>query len=248
MAALTSTGIVRWFSPSKFPFSVQRPDLYLPLLSLALVCTIVCRKSETKTFVTNSSLSTDRRCEIKWKDVQAKLEPTIADTLILMDCPYMGPRASRQNSVITVMASCDFNEYGDHPVPRCFFTRRVAETLGKYARQTFRGPSYTTGLTADIMNDYLCHIPDARTDQEILTTFPSPLHQVLSGDTDLPIMLAPIPRLDPPAPVLTGEGRQSVNVRIDFDADGKIKIDDVLRWMRRAPMRALNVRMDAVDT
>lgn len=195
-------------------------------------------------FIAISSLSTDMRCEIKWKNVQAKLEAAVADTLIMMDCPYIGPRANMQDSVMTVVASCDFNDYGMHPVPRCFFSQRVVDTLRKYARQTFRGPSYTTGLVADIMNDYLWHIPDARTDQEILTKFPHPLHQVLSGDADLPIMLAPLPRVGSPAPVPTRNERRSMNLKIDFDGNDDISMDEMIKWIRRLPRGAIYVRVD----
>lgn len=177
--------------------------------------------------------------------MQAKLEVAVADTLIIMDCPYIGPRANMQKGVMTVMASCDFNDYGIHPVPRCFFSHRVVDTLRKYARQTFRGPSHTTGLIADIMNDYLWHIPDARTDQEILTKFPYPLHQVLSGDTEVPIMLAPVLRSSPPAPVSALDDQRSVSLKIEFDANRNINMDDIIKWIRRLPKGIINVQVDS---
>lgn len=176
--------------------------------------------------------------------MQNKLEAAVADTLIMMDCPYIGPRANMQNGVMTVMASCDFNDYGVHPVPRCFFSHRVVDTLRKYARQTFRGPSHTTGLVADIMNEYLWRIPDARTDQEILTTFPYPLHHVLSGDAEVPIMLAPISRTGSQTPAAARDEQRSMNLKIDFDANESLDMDDIIKWIRRLPRGVLNVRLD----
>lgn len=191
-----------------------------------------------------SSLSTDRACNIKWKGVQSILEQAVADTLVIMDCPYLGPRASRQNGAMTVLASCDFDDYGSHPVPRCLFTQRLVENLRTYARQLFRGPSYTTGLAADILTDYLTLIPDARTDREALTKFPHPLHLTLSGHGDVPIMLAPIPRGGPSTPTSTADSR-SVSVRLDYAPGGEISIDELMKWIRRLPGGVKNVQIQA---
>lgn len=192
----------------------------------------------------SSTLVTNKRCEIKWKNVQSKLEAAAADTLVMMDCPYFGPRAQMQNSVMTVMASCDFSDYGLHPVPRCFFSKRVTDTLRKYARQTFRGPLYTTSLVADMMSDYLWHIPDARTDREILTKFPNPLHQVLSGDADIPIMLAPVPLTHPSTPAHSQTVRRAVKLEIDLGPDNSLSVDDIVKWIRRLPTKVTSVHLD----
>lgn len=146
---------------------------------------------------------------------------------------------------MTVLASCDFNDYGLHFVPRCFFTKRVVENLRKYARQVFRGPSYTTGLIADVANDYMHLIPDARTDQEILTRFPYPLHQHLAGDEDLPVMLAPVPR-DPSRspPLIPGAERREMTLKLEYAAGEDVSLDEMMKWIRRLPKGIRTVKMN----
>lgn len=189
-----------------------------------------------------SSLRVDRACNIKWKGIQAILEQAVADTIVLMDCPYLGPRVSRQDGIMTVLASCDFDDYGNHPVPRCLFTKRLVANLRTYARQLFRGPSYTTGLAADILTDYLTLIPDARTDCEALTKFPHPLHLTLSGHGDVPIMLAPLPQGGPSTPPST-TGSRSVSVRLDYAPGEEISVDELMKWIRRLPRGVRNVQI-----
>ncbi|KAF3764364.1 hypothetical protein M406DRAFT_277856 [Cryphonectria parasitica EP155] len=208
--------------------------------------------NRNRDMVLASSPRPNEATEIRWKPIQADLEESSTDTLIIMDCPYFGDKLSSSRGILEVLASNTYDDYVRCPIPRCAFTKALTEKLQTHASQgSPRTPLCATDLHAHLMSEYPKIIRDTRSDDEALQNFPSPSHVLVRARDTMAASIELIPRRRGSSPPRSLEpGRQlNISLRIGGDADLETLVDffrlkpDAVRQVQiedRTPLSALN--------
>lgn len=144
---------------------------------------------------------------------------------------YPSSQLVRQEGVLELIAA---SAGEDHTklLDRSAFTRALADQLRTRASQKFAGALSAAELHAKLMSLYPKMIQD-RSPEEMITSFPSPLHFQVSGDTRLPsILLAPLQKTAlPHTPDSPSAGLQvTMTFRMSEDA-ANADWAECFRWM-----------------
>lgn len=190
-----------------------------------------------------SSKNKDTASTIRWSGIQQILEDASSDTLLLMDAAYYpSSKMIRQRGVLELVAA---SASEDHVrlLDRSTFTCMVSDLLRTRANQKFMNPFSAAELHAKLLSLYPRVIQDRNPEKETITSFPSPLHMQMSGNTQIPsILLAPIRKglpfgtdLDPNGPM--------VNLTIRL-TDEVLNLDTWAEWLRAMPEGIKDVKVE----
>ncbi|KAK2073753.1 hypothetical protein P8C59_008004 [Phyllachora maydis] len=199
-----------------------------------------------------SPKTADAAFAIRWSGIQQILETASSDTLIIMDAAYYASsKLVRQQGVLELMAARAGDDAA-HVLERNLFTRALAHELHARANQRFASPLSAAELHAKLLTLYPSMVPDRSPAQQVVVSFPSPLHIQLSGKARLPsILLAPVPQgagagayglESPPSAGSSGAGATlGFTFRL---ADESINVDSWIDWLRMMPEGIREVKVD----
>ncbi|KAJ4397591.1 hypothetical protein N0V93_001824 [Gnomoniopsis smithogilvyi] len=184
--------------------------------------------------------SSNRLDDIRWSNIQVVLEEAVSDVLLIMDCPYWTPMASKRYGVLEILAGSNFEIFGNSDITDCVFTKNLAKVLQERAAQTWRGPLYVADLHSQLTAVYRNVIPEGRHNEPIIKQFPAPFHMLIAGEntTRASIQLAPRSQ-----PQLSGrrQGRRAEPEVIELHFHGEDEDRESLNeWLRLKPE---NVRL-----
>lgn len=206
------------------PWSCHPPLFSVPLPAFYPTCLNV----QQLTYNASSSPQSGQASEIRWLSIQTILEEATADTVLLMDCPYMGD-ATRRQGILEVLAAGSFDGTQE-ALGRCDFTRALIDHLRRRLRQTFRQPFTVAELHSEIRSDYLRIYRDWRYDEEYLSRFPFPFFQQVASSC-----LFPSIQLKPLRPVSASSSEPRSRITIDITATD-MSLDAFRQWARLLPM------------
>lgn len=194
----------------------------------------------------HSSTRSNEAIEIRWNPIQADLEESLTDTLIIMDCPYLGDKISKRRGILEVLAANSHDDYASSPVPRCAFTMALVEKLRTHANQSPsspRDPLCATDLHAHIMSEYPKIIKDTRSDDEIIKNLPSPSHVLARarGTVATSIELRPLLRSPVPGPDLALTRQVTISLQL---SSGENADEGLREWLRLAPNVVGQIRVE----
>lgn len=191
-----------------------------------------------------STQSPESAYPIRWSGIQQILEDACSDTLILMDAAYY-PSSTlvRRQGVLELIAASASEDHA-RLIDRGVFTRALIDLLHIRASQKFTHPLSAAELHAKLLSLYPKMIQDRQPEKEMLTSFPSPLHVQISGDSRLPsVLLAPIRTGIMPSTldaVLNGP-QLSLSFKLTEDS---FDADSWLVWLRSMPQGIRDVRFE----
>jgi hypothetical protein len=183
---------------------------------------------------------------IRWSGIQQILEETSSDTLIIMDAAYYpSSKLVRQQGVLEVVAASTSEDHFQ-AIERASFTRAVAEQLRTRASQrNFMAPLTAAELHAKLLYSYPKMVQDRYPEKPVVTSFPSPLHMQISGNSRLPsILLAPVRRGLPFGiePELAGP---QLNLTLRFGDDAApFDMEKWTEWLRLMPDGVKDVKVE----
>lgn len=192
-----------------------------------------------------SSQNAEPGSAIRWSGIQQILENASSDTLILMDSAYYpSSKLVRQEGVLELIAA---SASEDHLklLDRSAFTRAVTDQLRTRASQSFMSPLSATELHTRVLSQYPKMIQDRNPEKETITSFPTPLHLQVSGNSRLPsILLVPmrgghVPYATPDSP--SGGVQVTLTFRLPDEA---ISTDNWAEWFRWMPEGIRDVKLD----
>lgn len=191
-----------------------------------------------------SSRNRQKASTIRWSGIQQILEEACADTLIIMDAPYYpSSRMVRQHGVLELIAASVSEEHFD-ALGRCAFTRALTDQLRISARRAH--PLSAAELHSILLSSYPKMVSDRSPEAETVTSFPSPLHIQLSGNSHLPsiflapLLSAPVTPPHPPAFSADGDavaaaGQHHLQLSFRLSDDRPPDMDSWLAWLRLMP-------------
>lgn len=189
-----------------------------------------------------SSKDVERASTIRWSGMQQILEEACADTLIIMDAAYFPPaRIVRQQGVLEIIAA-SLSEDHLTALDRCAFTRALADQLRtRAARQT---PLSVVELHSILLALYPKLARDRTPEREIITSFPAPLHTMMSGNSRLPsIFLSPVQQSSPLRSSFSYENSPQLHLAIKLN-DDNVDIDSWNEWLRMMPEGIKDIKID----
>lgn len=161
----------------------------------------------------------------------------------MMDAAYYPfARMARQRGVLELVAA---SASEDHfaAIDRCAFTRAVAELLR--TRASRMAPLSAAELHATLFAHYPRMVQDRNPEMEILTSFPSPFHMMMSGNSRLPsIYLSPSYQGSPMrSNSLTYENSPQLHLSIRLN-DDNVDVDTWNEWLRLMPQGIKDVKVE----
>ncbi|KAF4974729.1 hypothetical protein FZEAL_8399 [Fusarium zealandicum] len=190
-----------------------------------------------------SSRDAERASTIRWGGIQQTLEEACADTLIIMDAAYYpSSRMVRQQGVLELLAASVSEEHF-YVLDRCAFTRALAEQLRVRAARL--SPLSAAELHANLFSHYAKMVEDRTPEKEVVTSFPSPLHMMMSGNSRLPsIFLSPVYQTSPMRNSFSSyENSPHLNLSIRLD-DDNVNIDSWNEWLRLMPEGIKDIKVE----
>ncbi|CAM1510136.1 Fc.00g004710.m01.CDS01 [Cosmosporella sp. VM-42] len=190
-----------------------------------------------------SSREPERASTIRWSGIQSILEEASSDTLIIMDAAYYpSARMVRQRGVLELIAASVSEEHSS-ALDRCSFTRALAELLR--TRATRLTPLSAAELHSHLFALYPKMVQDKNPEKEFLTSFPSPLHMMMSGNSRLPsIFLSPVYSSSPMrSNSLTYENSPQLHLSIRLN-DDNVDVDSWNEWLRLMPEGIKDVKVE----
>ncbi|KIH89287.1 hypothetical protein SPBR_06823 [Sporothrix brasiliensis 5110] len=184
---------------------------------------------------------------IRWSGIQQVLEDATSDTLMIMDAAfYPCSKMARREGVFELVAA-SAGEDPKRALGRVAFTRALIDELSTRLNQKFRGPlsAFSAAeLHVRLMSNYPRIIEDRNPDKERLTSFPAPLHILITSDARLPsILLAPSRKPLPTSPEATTPGTQ-LNLTLRL-VDGAVDKPGWIEWMRLLPEGVREVKCES---
>ncbi|KAK5992921.1 hypothetical protein PT974_06346 [Cladobotryum mycophilum] len=189
-----------------------------------------------------SSRDHERASTIRWGGIQHILEEACADTLIIMDAAYYpSSRMVRQQGVLELIAASMSDEHYTS-LDRCVFTRILAEQLRtRAARQS---PLSAAELHSILLATYPKMVRDMTPEKEVLTSFPAPLHTMMSGNSRLPsIFLSPVPQNSPLRNSFSYENNPQLHLLIKLN-DENIDVESWNEWLRMMPEGIKDIKVE----
>ncbi|KAF5002518.1 hypothetical protein FDECE_10612 [Fusarium decemcellulare] len=190
-----------------------------------------------------SSKDPERASTIRWGGIQQTLEEARADTLIIMDAAYYpSSRMVRQQGVLELLAASVSEEHF-YVLDRCAFTRALAEQLRVRAARL--SPLSAAELHANLFSHYAKMVQDKNPEQEVVTSFPSPLHMMMSGNSRLPsIFLSPVYENNPMRNSLSSyENSPQLHLSIRLD-DDNVNLESWNEWLRLMPEGIKDIKVE----
>jgi hypothetical protein len=190
-----------------------------------------------------SSRDPEQASTIRWGGIQQTLEEACADTLILMDAAYYpSSRMVRQQGVLELLAA-SVSEAHFYDLDRCAFTRALAEQLRVRAARL--SPLSAAELHANLFSHYAKMVQDKYPEKEALTSFPSPLHMMMSGNSRLPsIFLSPVYQNSPMRSSFSSyENSPQLHLSIRLD-DDNVDLESWNEWLRLMPEGIRDIKVE----
>lgn len=189
-----------------------------------------------------SSMDKDQASTIRWSGMQQILEEACADVLILMDAAYYpSSKIVRRKGVLELLAASASEDHATS-LGRCAFTRALSELLS--ARAARSAPLSVVELHALLLSHYPKIVRDTTPERETLTTFPVPLHTMMSGNSRLPsVFLSPIHHPSPTRNSFSYENNPQLHLSIRL-TDDNVDIESWNEWLRLMPEGVKDVKID----
>ncbi|KAL3959001.1 hypothetical protein ACCO45_007163 [Purpureocillium lilacinum] len=125
---------------------------------------------------------------------------------------------------------------------RCVFTRALVDQLR--TRATRSTPLSAAELHSILLAAYPKLIQDRNPEKEMLTSFPAPLHTMMSGNSRLPsIFLCPVYQSSPLRNSFSYENSPQLHLSIKLH-DDNVDIDSWNEWLRLMPDGIKDVKVD----
>ncbi|EFY86342.1 hypothetical protein MAC_07646 [Metarhizium acridum CQMa 102] len=192
--------------------------------------------------ILTSSRDKDQASTIRWSGMQQILEETCADVLILMDAAYYpSSKIVRRKGVLELLAASASEDHAAS-LGRCAFTRALSELLS--ARAARSAPLSVVELHALLLSHYPKIVRDTTPERETVTTFPVPLHTMMSGNSRLPsVFLSPIHHHSPMRNSFSYENNPQLHLSIRL-TDDNVDIESWNEWLRLMPEGVKDVKID----
>lgn len=171
------------------------------------------------------------------------LEDACSDVLILMDAAYYpSSKMVRNRGVLELIAASVSEEHHD-VLDRCAFTRALADQLR--TRATRLSPVSAAELHAALLAAYPKLIQERNPEKETITSFPAPLHIMMSGNPRLPsIFLSPVFQGSPLRSSSLGyENNPQLHLSIRLN-DDNVDVEIWNEWLRLMPEGIKDVRVE----
>lgn len=154
---------------------------------------------------------------------------------------YPSSRMSRQRGVLEIIAA-SMSEDHFNALDRCAFTRALAEQLR--TRATRSNPLSAAELHSILLANYPKMIQDRNPERETVTSFPAPLHTMMSGNSRLPsILLAPVHQTSPLRSSFSYENNPQLHLSIRLN-DDNVDVDSWNEWLRLMPEGIKDVKVE----
>ncbi|KAH7321399.1 hypothetical protein B0I35DRAFT_213832 [Stachybotrys elegans] len=189
-----------------------------------------------------SSRDKEKMSNIRWSGIQQILEEACSDTLILMDAAYYpSSRMVRQQGVLELIAAA-ISEDHYNALDRCAFTKALAEQLR--TRASRMNPLSAAELHSILLAHYCKMVQDKNPENVMVTSFPAPLHTMMSGNSRLPsIFLSPMPTNSPLRSGFSFENNPQLHFVIKL-TDDNIDVDSWNEWLRMMPDGIKEVKVE----
>jgi hypothetical protein len=188
-----------------------------------------------------SSKDEPRASTIRWNGIQQSLEEARADTLIIMDAAYYpSSKMFRQQGVLELIAAAISEEHYVS-LSRCAFTHALADLLRTRANR--QNPLSAAELHSNLFASYPKMVQDSKPEREVVTSFPAPLHRMMSGNSRLPsIFLSPITTYNP---LRTSQHDNHPLLQMSIRlSDDNVDIDTWSEWLRLMPDGVKDVKVE----
>lgn len=192
-----------------------------------------------------SSKNSETASTIRWSGIQQILEDACSDTLVIMDAAYYpSSKLVRRQGVLEFIAASASEDHAKF-LGRSAFTRALTELLHtRRASQKFMNPLSAAELHAKLLSFYPGMIQDRQPEKEVLTSFPSPLHVQISGDSRLPsILLAPIHKGLVPFALDAVQSGPQLNLTFRL-TDDNFNTESWSEWLRTMPGGIRDVKVE----
>lgn len=148
----------------------------------------------------------------------------------------------RQRGVLELIAASVSQEHFN-ALDRCSFTRALADLLR--TRATRVTPLSAAELHTALFAQYAKLVQDKTPEKEMITSFPSPLHILMSGNSRLPsIYLAPVHLGSAMRPSISSyENSPQLHLSIRLN-DDNVDTDIWNEWLRMMPDGVKDVKVD----
>ncbi|KEY64241.1 hypothetical protein S7711_09034 [Stachybotrys chartarum IBT 7711] len=189
-----------------------------------------------------SSRDKERMSTIRWSGIQQILEEACSDTLILMDAAYYpSSKMVRQQGVLELIAASVSEEH-TRALDRCAFTRALTEQL--QTRASRMNPLSAVELHSILLASYPKMIQERNPEKEVITSFPAPLHTMMSGNSRLPsIFLCPMQQNSPLRNSFSYENNPQLHLLIRL-TDDNVDVDTWNEWLRLMPDGIKDVKVE----
>ncbi|KAJ2902450.1 Tyrosine-protein phosphatase non-receptor type 6 [Zalerion maritima] len=169
---------------------------------------------------------------IRWSGIQQVLEEACSDTLVIMDSAYHpSTKTVRHKGMLEFIAAVSSEEHLAK-LGRTAFTKKLTTLLRARAIQTHATPFTAAELHAKLHSEYPGLIGDYDPSQEILKSYPAPIHMQVSDNNKLPsIFLAPL-NWSAQRLVMGNESQLTLTFKL---SDASINFDSWVEWFRTMP-------------
>jgi hypothetical protein len=154
---------------------------------------------------------------------------------------YASSRMGREKGVLELIAASTSDEHYS-ALNRCAFTLALAELLRTRASRMH--PCSAAELHSALLSSYPMMIRDRNPEREVLTSFPAPLHTMMSGNSRLPsIFITPISQSNPLRNSLH-DNYPILNMSIRLMNDDEVDLDSWNEWLRLMPEGVRDVKVE----
>ena len=161
--------------------------------------------------------------------------------MIVMDAAYYpSSKMVRQTGVLELIAASMSDDH-HAALDRCAFTHALAELLRMSASRF--SPLSAVEVHSVLFSRYPNLVRDKHPEREMVTSFPAPLHTLMSGNSRLPsIFLAP---LSPSSPLRTSvhDNYPLLHMSIRLN-DDNVDVDSWNEWLRLMPEGVRDVKVE----
>ena len=189
----------------------------------------------------DSSRDPVKASNIRWNGIQQILEEACADTLIIMDAAYYpSAKMTRQRGVLELIAASTSAE-NYVALERCSFTLAIADILRTRASRA--NPLSAAELHSILFSNYAKIVQDRNPEREVVSSFPAPLHTMMSGNSRLPsIFLSPV-AVHSPSRSSMHDNYPLLHMSIRLN-DDNVDLDSWNEWLRLMPEGVRDVKIE----
>ncbi|KAK4659582.1 hypothetical protein QC762_111580 [Podospora pseudocomata] len=205
---------------------------------------------EDRDTMISSSKKATPGSDIPWKMIQGMFENICSDALILLDCAYYPLYQTVRRQGILELIAASAGEDHAKLLGRSAFTRALTEQLKTRAVHKFKEAYSASELHAKLVSVYPSLVREQN--QEIITSFPTPLFVQLSGNKVLPsILLAPLVARQPgdltPSPYTPDSpaaGTSQLSLTFQISDDNTFNMESWAEWLRSMPQGIKDLKID----